>query len=55
MSKKPPAKAKAKCKPGKHSFTEGDATNGWVVHKCRKCPEKITRPKDKASSGKGKK
>ena len=54
MSKKPP-KAKPKCPPGKHLFTKAETTNGWVIHLCKRCPETIKRPKDKDTSGKGKK
>lgn len=55
MSKKPPkAKAKEPCKPGKHVWGDAETTNGWVIHWCSKCPEKIERPRDKSSSGKRK-
>jgi hypothetical protein len=44
MAKKPPKpKAKAKCAPDKHVWkSPADTTNGWVIHKCLRCPEKIT-------------
>jgi hypothetical protein len=59
MTKKPPPKAKGKAKPKPHThlFTKAETTNGWVIHWCSRpgCEEKIKRPRDKGSSGRGKK
>jgi hypothetical protein len=58
MAKKPPKPSgKAKPKPHTHLFTKAETTNGWVIHWCSRagCEEMIKRPRDKGSSGRGKK